>query len=55
MGARMHSWSECGDWHDMDSVGAGVGGGRTTESHNERFRRPAFCAKGRVTLVPKVA
>ena len=54
-GKAMHSWSECGDWHDMDSVGAGVGGGRTTENHNERFRRPAFCAKGRVTLVPKVA
>jgi len=53
--ARMHSWSECGDRHDMNSVGASVGGGRTTENHNERFRRAAFCAKGCVTLVPKVA
>ena len=25
--ARTHSWSECGDGHDMNSVGAGVGGG----------------------------
>ena len=25
--ARTHSRSECGDGHDMNSVGAGVGGG----------------------------
>ena len=40
--ARTHSRSECGDGHDMNSVGVGVGGGRTTENHNERFRRSTF-------------
>ena len=29
--ARTHSRSECGDGHDMNSVGAGVGGGASAD------------------------
>ena len=41
-GFKRGSWPERGNWHDMDAVGAGVGGGGAAENHDERLRRTAF-------------
>ena len=41
-GFKRGSWPKRGNWHDMDAVGAGVGGGGAAENHDERLRRTAF-------------